>query len=123
MSLPENLRFTKEHEWVRLEGNRAYIGITDYAQSELGDIVFIELPEIDDEFETGDQLGIVESVKAVSDIHVPLSGRVVAINDALEDNPELVNEDAYEAWVAVLEISNPDEFAALLTAEQYKDLI
>lgn len=123
MSLPENLRFTKEHEWVRLEGNRAYIGITNYAQSELGDIVFIELPEIDDEFETGDQLGIVESVKAVSDIHVPLSGRVVAINDALEDNPELVNEDAYEAWVAVLEISNPDEFAALLTAEQYKDLI
>lgn len=120
MNLPENLRYTKDHEWVRNEGNRAYVGITDFAQKKLGDIVFLELPELDAELATGEQLGVVESVKAIADIHSPVSGQVVEINEALEDAPELINEDAYDTWIAVLEMANPDELEALLTAEEYK---
>ncbi len=120
MNLPENLRYTKDHEWVRSEGNRAYVGITDFAQKKLGDIVFLELPELDAELATGEQLGVVESVKAIADIHAPVSGQVVEINEALEDAPELINEDAYDTWIAVLEMANPDELEALLTAEEYK---
>lgn len=120
MNLPENLRYTKDHEWVRSEGNRAYVGITDFAQKKLGDIVFLELPELDAELAIGEQLGVVESVKAIADIHSPVSGQVVEINEALEDAPELINEDAYDTWIAVLEMANPDELEALLTAEEYK---
>ena len=119
MNLPENLRYTADHEWVRVEGNKAYVGITDFAQAELGDIVFFELPEEGDELKQGDTLGVVESVKAISDIHAPLSGTVVEVNSALEDSPELVNEDAYENWIAVLEIEDPAEAAKLLTAAEY----
>ncbi|HHW99144.1 MAG TPA: glycine cleavage system protein GcvH [Firmicutes bacterium] len=120
MNIPENLRYTEDHEWVRIEGNRAYVGITDFAQKELGDIVFLELPDLDTDLAAGDQLGVVESVKAIADIHSPVSGIVVEINEALEDTPELINEDAYDTWIAVIEMSNPNEFDSLLTAEQYK---
>lgn len=121
MNLPENLRYTKDHDWVRVEGNRAYVGITDFAQKQLGDIVFLELPELDTEIASGDQLGVVESVKAIADINSPISGQVVEINEALEDTPELINEDAFGAWIAVLELTNPDEIESLLTAEEYKN--
>lgn len=121
MSLPENLRYTKDHDWVRVEGNRAYIGITDFAQKQLGDIVFLELPELDTEIASGDQLGVVESVKAIADLHSPVSGQVVEINEELEDAPELLNEDAFGTWIAVLELTNPDEVESLLTAEEYKN--
>jgi glycine cleavage system H protein len=123
MNLPEHLRYTKDHEWVRVEGNRAYVGITDFAQKELGDIVFLELPELDTDLATGDQLGVVESVKAIADIHAPLSGLVVEVNEELEDSPELINQDAFGTWVAILEMSDPDEFNTLLTAEQYQNQV
>lgn len=116
---PEHLRYTKEHEWVRLDGNRAYIGITDFAQSELGDIVFVELPEVGDEIRAGETFGTVESVKTVSDLFAPLSGKVIQINDALNDNPEKVNEDPYDmGWMLVVEVTDVEP--ALLTAAQYE---
>lgn len=120
MDLPKNLRYTKTHEWVRLEGQRAYIGLTDFAQKELGDIVFVELPELDAELAAGEQLGVVESVKAVADINSPLSGQVVEINEALEDSPELVNENAYGNWIAVLRLADLAEYDSLLTVEAYQ---
>lgn len=120
MDLPTNLRYTKTHEWVRLEGQRAYIGLTDFAQKELGDIVFVELPELDAELAAGEQLGVVESVKAVADINSPLSGQVVEINEALEDSPELVNENAYDNWIAVLQLADLAEYDSLLTVEAYQ---
>ncbi|NLW17311.1 MAG: glycine cleavage system protein GcvH [Firmicutes bacterium] len=123
MNIPENLRYTEDHEWVRIEGNRAYVGITDFAQKELGDIVFLELPELDTDLAAGDQLGVVESVKAIADIHCPVSGIVVEVNEALEDSPEMINEDAYDTWIAVLEMTNPNEYESLLTAEQYKSQV
>lgn len=123
MNLPENLRYTKDHEWVRVEGKRAYVGITDFAQQELGDIVFLELPELDIDLAAGDQLGVVESVKAIADIHAPVSGLVVEVNEDLEDSPELINQDAYDTWIAVIEISDPDEIDTLLTADQYQNQV
>jgi glycine cleavage system H protein len=120
MDLPKNLRYTKTHEWVRLEGQRAYIGLTDFAQKELGDIVFVELPDLDAELAAGEQLGVVESVKAVADINSPLSGQVVEINEALEDSPELVNENAYDNWIAVLKLADLSEYDSLLTVEAYQ---
>lgn len=123
MNLPENLRYTKDHEWVRVEGKRAYVGITDFAQQELGDIVFLELPELDVDLAAGDQLGVVESVKAIADIHAPVSGLVVEVNGDLEDSPELINQDAYDTWIAVIEISDPDEIDTLLTADQYQNQV
>ncbi|MCY0875644.1 MAG: glycine cleavage system protein GcvH [Firmicutes bacterium] len=115
---PENLQYTKEHEWVRIDGKLAYIGITDFAQSELGDIVFVELPEVGDEVRAGDTFGTVESVKTVSDLFAPVSGKVVQINDALNDNPEKVNEDPYDmGWMLVVEMS--DAVPVLLTAAEY----
>lgn len=119
--MPE-LKYSKEHEWVKLEGDRAYIGITDYAQDSLGDIVFVELPEEGEELEAGDVLGAVESVKAASDIYAPISGKVVEVNEELEDAPEMINEEPYEAWIAVLEISDPSELEDLLSAEEYEKL-
>lgn len=123
MSLPENLRYTEDHEWIRVEGNRAYVGITDFAQSELGDIVFMELPELDVDLKAGEQLGVVESVKAISDIFAPIGGKVVEINEELEDNPELINDDAYSAWIAAIEMDNPEDYKSLLTAEAYQKLV
>lgn len=124
MSVPTQLRYTKEHEWVKIDGNKATVGITDFAQNELGDIVFVELPEVGDTVTLGESFGSVESVKTVSELYSPLSGTVVEINEELSDSPELVNESAYEgAWMIVIELSNESEVEELLTAEAYEELI
>lgn len=124
MNIPKDLRYTKEHEWVKIEGNTAIIGITDHAQHELGDIVFVELPEVGDTVALEQAFGSVESVKTVSELYAPISGTVAAINDELSDSPELVNESPYEnAWMIKVELSNLEEVDALLTPEQYEALI
>lgn len=124
MNTPNELRYTKEHEWVKVEGNTVVIGITDFAQNELGDIVFVELPEVGDEVTLDQPFGSVESVKTVSELYAPVSGTIVAVNEELSDSPELVNESPYEtAWMIKVELSNPSEVDALLTAEAYTQLI
>ncbi|CAC7224288.1 Glycine cleavage system H protein [Staphylococcus aureus] len=124
MAVPNELKYSKEHEWVKVEGNVATIGITEYAQSELGDIVFVELPETDDEINEGDTFGSVESVKTVSELYAPISGKVVEVNEELEDSPEFVNEYPYEkAWMVKVEISDESQIEALLTAEKYSEMI
>ena len=116
--------YTREHEWVRIEGNKAEIGITYHAQKALGDIVFVELPEIDDEIESGDEFGSVESVKAVSSLFMPVSGRITAVNTELKDSPELINEECYDdCWMIRVELIKPDESADLLTAEEYEEFL
>lgn len=124
MAVPNELKYSKEHEWVKVEGNVATIGITEYAQSELGDIVFVELPETDDEINEGDTFGSVESVKTVSELYAPISGKVVEVNEELEDSPEFVNESPYEkVWMVKVEISDESQLEALLTAEKYSEMI
>ncbi|MBN6205455.1 glycine cleavage system protein GcvH [Ralstonia pickettii] len=125
MSLPNDLMYTKEHEWIKKEeGSKVRIGITDFAQDELGDIVFVELPEVDDTVEADDSFGSVESVKTVSELYAPVSGTVVEVNEELEDSPELVNESPYEnAWMIVVELNDESELDNLLTAEQYQAII
>lgn len=124
MSLPEDLLYSEEHEWIKKEGDQVRIGITDFAQSELGDIVFVELPEVGDEIEADEPFGSVESVKTVSELYAPLSGKVVEVNEDLEDSPELVNESPYEnAWMVVVEPADTGEFDDLLSAEQYEAVI
>lgn len=124
MSVPQNLLYTKEHEWVKIEDGKATIGITDFAQSELGDIVFVELPEVGDTITLDQPFGNVESVKTVSELYAPVTGTVVEVNEELSDSPELVNESAYEnAWMIVVELSNPAEEEQLLTADAYAALI
>ena len=122
MSVPEELQYTKSHEWVRTEGDNATIGITDHAQDELGDVVFVELPEVGATFDTGDSFGTVESVKAVSDLYAPVGGEVVEVNSALNDAPEKINEDPYgEGWIVKLRVS--DEGSRLLSASDYEKLL
>lgn len=124
MSLPKDLLYSEEHEWVKKEGDKVRIGITDFAQSELGDIVFVELPEVGDEIEVDDSFGSVESVKTVSELYAPLSGTVVEVNEELEDSPEFVNESPYEnAWMIVIEPSDTSEFDDLLSDEAYQEFI
>lgn len=124
MAVPSELKYSKEHEWVKVEGNTVTIGITEYAQGELGDIVFVELPEVDDEINEGDTFGSVESVKTVSELYAPVSGKVVESNDELEDSPEFVNESPYEkAWIVKVELSDESQIDELLTAEQYSEMI
>ena len=124
MSLPEDLLYSEEHEWIKKEGDQVRIGITDFAQSELGDIVFVELPEVGDEIEVDEPFGSVESVKTVSELYAPISGKVVEINEELEDNPEYVNESPYEeAWMVVVEPADESELDNLLSAEQYGAVI
>jgi glycine cleavage system H protein len=121
MEFPANLRYTKEHEWARQEGNRVVVGITDYAQKELGDVVFVELPEVGTTIEAMGTFGVVESVKAVSDLYAPVSGTIVEANTILEDQPELVNASPYgQGWMVVIEAANPEEFQQLLTAAEYQ---
>jgi len=121
VSVPEELQYTRSHEWVRTEGDTATIGITDYAQEELGDIVFVELPEEGATFDAGDSLGTLESVKAVSDIYTPVGGEVVDVNSALDDSPEKINEDPYgEGWIAKLSVSDEGD---LLSASDYEQLL
>lgn len=122
--IPEELRYTKDHEWAKVEGNRARVGITDHAQNELTDVVYVEFPAIGKTMAQGEVLGTVESVKAVSEIFAPLSGKVVEVNKVLDDSPEQVNKDPYGAgWMVLLELSNPAETAKLLDAAAYKELV
>src|SRR5690606_17211504 len=124
MSTPKELRYSKEHEWVKIEDGKATIGITDFAQSELGDIVFVELPEVGDEISKDQPFGSVESVKTVSELYAPLSGKVVAINEELLDNPEYVNESPYgNAWMVTVELTSEAEVEELLDADAYTALI
>ena len=118
---PQDLRYHKEHEWVRIEGKRATLGISNFAQDALGDVVFVDLPQVGAKLSAEAELGEVESTKATSTIYSPLSGTVVAINQDLEEHPELLNQDPYgRGWIAVLELSNPSEVDGLMTAEQYE---
>ena len=122
--IPEDLFYTSEHEWMRITDNKAEIGITNHAQNELGDIVYVELPALDDEIDTGDEFGTIESVKAVSPLYMPISGRILEVNTELQDHPELVNEDCYdEGWLVRIEISNNDDKDELLDPEAYKAIL
>ncbi|MFP4608184.1 MAG: glycine cleavage system protein GcvH [Candidatus Natronoplasma sp.] len=122
--IPEDLRYSEEHEWVKVGDGKIRYGITDYAQDELGDIVYVELPEKGEEVKQGDMLGVIESVKAVSDLYAPVSGKVVEINDELETTPEVLNEDPYgDGWVAVIEIVDKSEVESLLSAQEYEELL
>lgn len=124
MNTPKELRYSEEHEWVKVEGDRIRIGITDFAQSELGDIVFVELPEVGDTIEANQPFGSVESVKTVSELYAPISGTIVEINEELDDSPEFVNESPYEkAWMIVIEPSEPSQVEGLMTAEQYEEMV
>ncbi len=123
MNIPAELKYTKDHEWVRLEGDVATVGITDFAQSELGDIVYVEVDTLDETLDKDAVFGTVEAVKTVSDLFSPLSGEVIEFNEALEDAPESVNEDAYGAWMIKIKISDPSEVNSLLSHEAYKELI
>src|SRR5690625_1707728 len=121
MNLPEDLLYSEEHEWVKKEDDKVRIGITDFAQSELGDIVFVELPEVGEELEADEPFGSVESVKTVSELYAPVSGKVVEVNEELEDSPEFVNESPYDkAWMVIVEPSNDEELDDLLSAEDYE---
>lgn len=122
--IPKNLRYTEEHEWVRMEGSVGVCGITDYAQEMLTDIVYVELPEVDIEIGQGEQVAVVESVKAVSDVYAPLTGTVIEINEELEDSPEMVNDDPYgEGWIFKIEIEDEEEMEGLMDAEEYAAFI
>ena len=124
MEVKENLSYTNDHEWIKIDGNIASVGITDFAQSELGDIVFIEVETISENLKKNEVFGTVEAVKTVSDLFIPMSGKVLEFNSALEDNPELVNESPYDdGWIIKMEISNLDEISDLLDYQAYKTLI
>jgi glycine cleavage system H protein len=121
-NVPENLHYSKDHEWVRVEADTAVIGITDYAQNSLGDVVYVELPKAGEDFTANESFGSVESVKAVSEMFTPVSGRVVDVNGSLNDEPEKVNKDPYgEGWMIKVRMSNPGEVDSLLTAAEYED--
>ena len=121
MKILKELLYTKNHEWVRVEGNKAYIGISDFAQHALGSIVFVELPEVGTEFNRGDTFGVIESVKAASDIYLPVNGKVLEANDNIVDNPELINEDSYENWMVCIEIIDSSQLGDLLSHDAYEE--
>ena len=124
MEIRSELKYTKDHEWVEVEGSQATVGITDYAQGELGDIVYVEIESLDESLEKEEVFGSVEAVKTVSDLFLPVSGKVIEINESLEDSPELINEDPYEkGWIIRMEIENLEELIDLLDSESYKKLI
>lgn len=124
MKFAADLKYSKEHEWVRVEGNKAVIGITDFAQDSLGDIVFVELPSVGENLEAEDTFGVVESVKTASDLYAPISGKVVEVNEALADAPEVVNQEPYgQGWMIVVEISDASQLANLMDAEQYQKMV
>ncbi|ADQ82688.1 MULTISPECIES: glycine cleavage system protein GcvH [Weeksellaceae] len=124
MNTPAELKYTKDHEWVKIEGNIATVGITDFAQSELGDIVFVDVDTVDETLNSGEVFGSVEAVKTVSDLYLPLAGKVVEFNEALEDEPELVNTDPYgKGWIIKLEIAEGVDQSELLSSEQYQEVI
>jgi len=118
----EDLKYTDNHEWVQVDGDKITYGITDYAQEELGDIVYVELPLVDEDIEKGEVMGVVESVKTVSDLHSPVSGTILEVNEELEAAPELINEEPFsKGWIAKIEIDDPSELDDLLSAEEYKE--
>lgn len=119
MNIIKGLKYSKDHEWVRVEGNKAYIGISNYAQLALGDIVFVELPKKGAKYNAGDAIGVVESVKTASDVYTPVSGTVVDVNEELADAPEKINQEPYESWIAVIEMTNPEEVDNLMNEEEY----
>ena len=124
MSSPNELKYTEDHEWVKIDGDKALIGITDHAQSELGDIIFIEFPEINDHIEQKEPFGTIEAVKTVADLFAPLSGKILEINNSLEDSPELVNSDAYgEGWIVKVSVDDPSQINDLLSSDSYEKLI
>ena len=124
LNLPEDVRYSEDHEWIRAEGDTAKIGITDYAQDQLGDIVFVEMPEVGSTFEKGEEFGTLESVKAVSEMYMPVGGEIVAINTALEDEPVLVNQDPYhEGWIIEVKLSDPSELDGLITKDDYLEIL
>lgn len=124
VNIPKDLRYSAEHEWMKVEGDKVRIGITDFAQSELGDIVFVELPEVGDDITADEPFGSVESVKTVSELYAPISGKIVEINEDLGDSPEFVNESPYEkAWMIVVEPANMADLENLMTAEKYEEMV
>jgi len=123
MEFPENLKYTKDHEWVRVEGDIAFVGITDYAQGELGDIVYIEVETEGESLDKEEVFGTIEAVKTVSDLFMPISGEVIEINTSLEDSPESINAAPYENWIIKVKISDSSELEDLLTSESYADLV
>ena len=123
MSYPSDLRYTKDHEWIRIEGETGRIGVTDYAQQQLGDVVFVDLPEPGATLTKGEQFGSIESVKAVSDLYAPMSGRVVEVNGRLQDQPESVNRDPHGAWMVAIAVDDPSQAEDLLDADGYRALI
>lgn len=120
---PKDYRYTKDHEWIGIENGRGRVGITDYAQKQLGDVVYLELPAIGKTFEKGQAFGTIESVKAVSELYAPMSGEVLEVNTALVERPEAVNADPHQSWMIVLRLTSPDDTGQLLTAEQYAQVI
>lgn len=124
MSAPEKLKYTKEHEWIRIEGNEAFVGITEFAQGELGDIVFVEVETVGEELNAGDTFGTIEAVKTVSDMFMPVSGEITELNNKLEDTPELINSDPFgEGWIIKIAIKSDTDTSELLDYKQYKELI
>lgn len=119
----EGLKYSKNHEWVKVDGNKAYIGITDYAQDSLGAIVFVELPEADTEFKNEDSFGVVESVKAASDVYTPVSGKILDFNQKIVDDPSLLNTDAFENWMVLLELSDKKQLENLMSPDEYRKLL
>jgi glycine cleavage system H protein len=118
----KDLKYTESHEWVKVEDGKARMGVSDYAQHAMGDVVFVELPEEGEEFSAGDDFCVVESVKGANDVYAPVSGKVVEVNTEVEDSPEAINEDAYSSWIAVIEMSDPSEVDNLLDGEAYEEL-
>lgn len=124
MNIPENLKFTKDHEWVKIDGNIATVGVTDFAQSELGDIVFVEIETEDEDLEMEEVFGTIEAVKTVSDLYMPVAGKIIEVNEELESQPELVNKEPYVGgWMVKIEMADPDQAEELLSAGDYKKLI
>jgi glycine cleavage system H protein len=123
MAYPAGFKYTKDHEWIELSGDRGRVGITEYAQQQLGDVVYVELPEVGSQLKQGQSFGTIESVKAVSELYSPVSGEVVEVNTSLKDRPETVNADPHGSWMIAVKLANPGEAGALLDATQYQDLV
>ena len=123
LKLPEDLSYTKDHEWAKTEGDIILVGITDYAQDQLGDIVFVEMPEVGDTFQAGDEFGTLESVKAVSELYLPLRGEIVEVNEDLDDSPELINQDPYKGWIVKVKPENMAEMESLLDRDGYLGIL
>lgn len=123
LNLPEDVRYSNDHEWAKVTGDNVRIGVSDYAQDQMGDIVFVEMPDVGDTFDAGDEFGTLESVKAVSELYAPIGGEVVAVNEALEDAPELINQDPYGGWILEIKPENADDFQKLLDRNAYLEVL